>query len=81
MTVMAPPGMDFMTDAVAHWAAVRPDAEALTYSGALRTAGRGGRGHSGTTGSGGSRAVWPRSASGAATGWRSWTRTTRPAWR
>ena len=33
MTVMAPPGMDFMTDAVAHWAAVRPDAEALTYGG------------------------------------------------
>jgi acyl-CoA synthetase (AMP-forming)/AMP-acid ligase II len=31
MTVMAPPGMGFMTDAVAHWAAVRPDAEALTY--------------------------------------------------
>jgi hypothetical protein len=23
--------MGFMTDAVAHWAAVRPDAEALTY--------------------------------------------------
>ena len=33
MTVMAPPGMGFMTDAVAHWAAVRPDAEALTYGG------------------------------------------------
>src|SRR6478735_6757760 len=33
MTVMAPPGMNFMTDAVAHWAAVRPDAEALTYGG------------------------------------------------
>src|SRR5437868_1432036 len=31
MTVTAPPGMGFMTDAVAHWAAVRPDAEALTY--------------------------------------------------
>ena len=31
MTVAAPPGMEFMTDAVAHWAAVRPDAEALTY--------------------------------------------------
>src|SRR5206468_6734731 len=31
VTVMAPPEMDFMTDAVAHWAAVRPDAEALTY--------------------------------------------------
>ena len=33
MTVMAPPGMDFLIDAVAHWAAVRPDAEALTYGG------------------------------------------------
>jgi acyl-CoA synthetase (AMP-forming)/AMP-acid ligase II len=31
MTVVAPPGMEFMTDAVAHWAAVQPDAEALTY--------------------------------------------------
>jgi len=31
MTVAAPPGMEFMTDAVAHWAAVQPDAEALTY--------------------------------------------------
>ena len=31
MTVVAPPEMEFMTDAVAHWAAVRPDAEALTY--------------------------------------------------
>src|ERR1700730_15213480 len=37
MTVTAPPGMDFMTDAVAHWAAVRPDAEALTYGGARWT--------------------------------------------
>jgi len=31
MTVVAPPKMEFMTDAVAHWAAVQPDAEALTY--------------------------------------------------
>ena len=31
MTVAAPPEMEFLTDAVAHWAAVRPDAEALTY--------------------------------------------------
>jgi acyl-CoA synthetase (AMP-forming)/AMP-acid ligase II len=31
MTVVAPPRVDFMTDAVAHWAAVQPDAEALTY--------------------------------------------------
>jgi acyl-CoA synthetase (AMP-forming)/AMP-acid ligase II len=31
MTVVAPPGVEFMTDAVAHWAAVQPDAEALTY--------------------------------------------------
>jgi acyl-CoA synthetase (AMP-forming)/AMP-acid ligase II len=31
MTVVAPPGIELMTDAVAHWAAVRPDAEALTY--------------------------------------------------
>jgi acyl-CoA synthetase (AMP-forming)/AMP-acid ligase II len=31
MTVVAPPEMEFMTDAVAHWAAARPDAEALTY--------------------------------------------------
>ena len=31
MTVMAPPEMEFMTNAVAHWAAVQPDAEALTY--------------------------------------------------
>jgi acyl-CoA synthetase (AMP-forming)/AMP-acid ligase II len=31
MTVVAPPAMEFMTDAVAHWAAVQPDAEALTY--------------------------------------------------
>jgi acyl-CoA synthetase (AMP-forming)/AMP-acid ligase II len=31
MTVVAPPEMEFMTDAVAHWAAVQPDAEALTY--------------------------------------------------
>ncbi|MGH3221539.1 MAG: AMP-binding protein, partial [Streptosporangiaceae bacterium] len=28
---MAPPRLEFMTDAVEHWAAVRPDAEALTY--------------------------------------------------
>src|SRR5258705_1431322 len=33
MTVMAPPGMDLMTDAVAHWAAVRPGGEALTCGG------------------------------------------------
>ena len=31
MTVVAPPRVEFMTDAVAHWAAVQPDAEALTY--------------------------------------------------
>ena len=31
MTVVAPPGVEFITDAVAHWAAVQPDAEALTY--------------------------------------------------
>src|SRR6516225_9560452 len=31
MTVMAPPQVEFMTDAVAHWAAVQPDAEALTF--------------------------------------------------
>jgi acyl-CoA synthetase (AMP-forming)/AMP-acid ligase II len=31
MTVVAPPEMEFMTDAVAHWATVQPDAEALTY--------------------------------------------------
>ncbi len=31
MTVTAPPRMEFMTDAVAHWAAVQPDTEALTY--------------------------------------------------
>jgi acyl-CoA synthetase (AMP-forming)/AMP-acid ligase II len=31
MTVVAPPKMEYMTDAVAHWAAVQPDAEALTY--------------------------------------------------
>jgi acyl-CoA synthetase (AMP-forming)/AMP-acid ligase II len=31
MTVVAPPEMELMTDAVAHWAAVQPDAEALTY--------------------------------------------------
>ena len=29
MAVVAPPGVEFMTDAVAHWAAVQPDAEAL----------------------------------------------------
>ena len=31
MTVVAPPEVEFMTDAVAHWAALQPDAEALTY--------------------------------------------------
>src|SRR5580700_7248950 len=31
MTMIAPPRLEFMTDAVAHWAAVQPDAEALTY--------------------------------------------------
>ncbi|MGD0706356.1 MAG: long-chain-fatty-acid--CoA ligase [Trebonia sp.] len=31
MTVVAPPKVEFMTDAVAHWARVQPDAEALTY--------------------------------------------------
>jgi acyl-CoA synthetase (AMP-forming)/AMP-acid ligase II len=31
MTVVAPPAVEFMTDAVAHWAAVQPDAEALTF--------------------------------------------------
>ena len=33
MDVVAPPGVEFMTDVVAHWAAVQPDAEALTYGG------------------------------------------------
>jgi acyl-CoA synthetase (AMP-forming)/AMP-acid ligase II len=37
MTVMAPPRVEFMTDAVAHWAAVQPDAEALTYGEVRRT--------------------------------------------
>ena len=40
MTVLAPPGMHFMTDAVAHWAAVQPDAEALTYGGVRWTWGQ-----------------------------------------
>jgi acyl-CoA synthetase (AMP-forming)/AMP-acid ligase II len=31
MAVVAPPEVEFMTDAVAHWAAEQPDAEALTY--------------------------------------------------
>jgi acyl-CoA synthetase (AMP-forming)/AMP-acid ligase II len=31
MTVMAPPEVEFMTDAVAHWAATQPDEEALTF--------------------------------------------------
>ena len=31
MTVVAPPGLEFITDAVAHWAVMQPDAEALTY--------------------------------------------------
>ena len=31
MTMVAPPRVEFMTDAVAHWAAAQPDAEALTY--------------------------------------------------
>lgn len=31
MTVAVPPGTEFMTDAVAHWAARQPDAEVLTY--------------------------------------------------
>jgi len=31
MAVVAPPGVEFMTDVVAHWATVQPDAEALTY--------------------------------------------------
>ena len=31
MTVAAPPKVEFMTDAIAHWAAAQPDAEALTY--------------------------------------------------
>jgi len=31
MSVVAPPGVEFMTDVVAHWAALQPDAEALTY--------------------------------------------------
>jgi acyl-CoA synthetase (AMP-forming)/AMP-acid ligase II len=31
MTVVAPPGVEFIADAVAHWAARQPDAEALTY--------------------------------------------------
>src|ERR1035438_2758610 len=31
MTVAAPPGTEFMTDAVAHWAALQPDSEVLTY--------------------------------------------------
>jgi acyl-CoA synthetase (AMP-forming)/AMP-acid ligase II len=31
VTVVAPPKVEFMTDAVAHWARVQPDAEALTY--------------------------------------------------
>jgi acyl-CoA synthetase (AMP-forming)/AMP-acid ligase II len=37
MTVVAPPKVEFITDAVAHWAAVQPDAEALTYREARRT--------------------------------------------
>jgi acyl-CoA synthetase (AMP-forming)/AMP-acid ligase II len=31
MTVTAPPDAEFITDVLAHWAAVRPDAEALCY--------------------------------------------------
>jgi len=31
MTLAAPPGAEFMTDAIAHWAARRPDSEVLTY--------------------------------------------------
>jgi acyl-CoA synthetase (AMP-forming)/AMP-acid ligase II len=31
VTVVAPPKVEFMTDAIAHWAAAQPDAEALTY--------------------------------------------------
>jgi acyl-CoA synthetase (AMP-forming)/AMP-acid ligase II len=31
MTVVAPPRVEFIADALAHWAAVQPDAEALTY--------------------------------------------------
>jgi acyl-CoA synthetase (AMP-forming)/AMP-acid ligase II len=31
MSVVAPPAAEFMTDVVAHWAGVQPDAEALTY--------------------------------------------------
>src|ERR1039457_3466825 len=31
MSVVAPPGVEFMTDVVALWAALQPDAEALTY--------------------------------------------------
>jgi acyl-CoA synthetase (AMP-forming)/AMP-acid ligase II len=70
MTVAAPPKVEFMTDAVAHWAAAQPDAEALTYRETRWT-----------------WAQWNdrigRAAGGlaAAAGWRSWTRTTRRAWR
>src|ERR1700728_3075946 len=31
MTVVAPPEVELLTDAIAHWAAVQPDAEALAY--------------------------------------------------
>jgi acyl-CoA synthetase (AMP-forming)/AMP-acid ligase II len=31
MTVVATPKVEFLTDAIAHWAAVQPDAEALSY--------------------------------------------------
>jgi acyl-CoA synthetase (AMP-forming)/AMP-acid ligase II len=31
VTVVAPPKIEFITDAVAHWAAVQPDGEALTF--------------------------------------------------
>ena len=40
MTVVAPPEIEFMTDALAHWAAVQPDAEALTYRGVRWTWGQ-----------------------------------------
>jgi len=52
--------------------AVQPDAEALTYGGCVDL------GQWQRPDPAGSRGVWPRLGLGAATGWRSWTRTTRP---
>ena len=73
MSTPSAPAPVFMDDRLAWWAKADPDGEAITYGGRTWTWA------SGTSGYARGRRPAARSASAAATSWRSSTRTTRPA--